>query len=45
MLFVIVNVAPTLVHTLELLNETGNAELAVAATEKLLLYGPTAGAL
>jgi hypothetical protein len=33
----IVNVAPTLVHTPEPLNETGNPELAVVATVKLLL--------
>jgi hypothetical protein len=33
----IVNVAPTFVHSPELLKETGNPELAVAATVKLLL--------
>jgi hypothetical protein len=36
-LFVIVNVAPRLVHTPELLNETGNPEVPVAATVKLPL--------
>jgi hypothetical protein len=40
----IVNVAPTLVHAPELLNETGKPELAVAATVKLPLRGATAGA-
>jgi hypothetical protein len=44
-LFVIVNAAPTLVHTPELLNETGKPELAVAATVKVLLYGADEGAL
>jgi hypothetical protein len=44
-LFVIVNVEPTLVHTPELLNDTGSPEVAVAATVKLLLYCACAGAL
>jgi hypothetical protein len=37
LLFVIVNVAPALVHTPELPNVTGKPELAVAATVKLPL--------
>ena len=43
-LSVIVKVAPTLLHTPELVNETGRPELAVAATVKLVLYPATAGA-
>ena len=40
----IVNVAPELVQSPELLKETGNPELAVAATVKLLFSSAVAGA-
>jgi hypothetical protein len=42
---VIVNVGPILLHTPALVNETGNPELAVAATVNVLLKIAVDGAL